>query len=206
MKNTSNIFLLKKGDTYEHIEAASLPKVVEVAANECFDLVFIQREKEIDLKVVLSAPEASCLIRGVYLGAGMDNLSLKIDVNHASHHTHSNQIVRGVLTDKAKAAFAGVIHMPKNSQKCSGNQNHRAVLLSDKAQVQATPELEIYADDVVCSHGSAVGPLDKNHLFYLLSRGIDEKTAYQMLLIAFACDIVPLEFQGVLEGWFHEHL
>lgn len=206
MKNSNNLLLVKQNGSYVVAEAAALAQRIDVAAGACFDLIFVQFCEPIDLKINLTEKSASCQIRGIYLGAQDKHLSLTIDVSHTAPETHSTQLVRGILTDSAQQRFAGVIRMPKDSQKCSGNQNHRAVLLSDKAFAQATPELEIYADDVVCSHGSAVGPLDEGQLFYLLSRGIDEKTARQMLLMSFVCDIVPEEYQPIVQEWFNAHI
>ena len=188
MKNINNICLVKKNGVYEPADFKTLPSVVEVHKNECFECLFIQTGESIALKVVLKEEGASC------------------DVTHAAGKTKSTQTVKGVAADKAKCAFSGTIHILPDAQKCEGTQNHRAVLLSDTAQVQATPELEIYADDVICSHGSAVGPVDKNQLFYLLSRGIDEKTAYQLLLTAFLQDVLPADYHFIVREWLHDRL
>lgn len=206
MKNIDNLCLLKKNGLYEVIDVNLLPSVINVGKNERFECVFIQTNQDIHLKIMLNEAGASCDIKGVYLQASHQKHSLTVDITHAAAQTVSNQVVKGILTDAAQFLFSGVIRMPKDSQKCEGYQNHRAIVLSDKAQVQAVPELEIYADDVMCSHGSAIGPIDKNQLFYLQARGIDEKTAYQMLLFAYMGDVVPAEYHSVLQEWFDEHL
>ena len=100
----------------------------------------------------------------------------------------------------------GTIEIPKDSQKCDGRQNHRAVLLSDKAIVSATPQLEIWADDVQCAHGSAVGPLDKNQLFYLQARGLPKKLARHLLLQSFLGGLMPTEFDAIISKWMDENV
>ena len=102
--------------------------------------------------------------------------------------------------------FDGIIRIPKDSQHCDGHQNHRAILLSDTASVQATPELEIYADDVKCSHGSAVGALDENHLFYLLSRGIPMDEAKKILLKSYVMEILPETWEQYVDEWMDENV
>ncbi len=206
MKNINNICLVKKNGVYEPADFKTLPSVIEVRKNECFECLFIQTGESIALKVVLKEEGASCDLKCVYFGAESEQKSLVFDVTHAAGKTKSAQTVKGVAADKAKCAFSGTIHILPDAQKCEGTQNHRAVLLSDTAQVQATPELEIYADDVICSHGSAVGPVDKNQLFYLLSRGIDEKTAYQLLLTAFLQDVLPADYHFIVREWLHDRL
>ena len=100
----------------------------------------------------------------------------------------SNQIIRGVLDDTAKGVFQGKVLVARDAQKTDGQQMSRALLLSRQAEADAKPELEIYADDVVCSHGATVGELDETHLFYLKSRGITEDDAKNMLIEAFLID------------------
>ena len=206
MKNINNICLLEKNGVYESVDFTALPSVVEVRENEHFGCLFIQTNEPISLKVVLKGAGASCDLKCVYFGAENEQKSLVFDVTHAAGKTKSTQTVKGIVADKAKCAFYGTIHILPDAQKCEGTQNHRAVLLSDTAQVQATPELEIFADDVVCSHGSAIGPIDKNQLFYLLSRGIDEKTAYQLLLTAFLQDVLPADYHFIVREWLHDRL
>ena len=126
---------------------------------------------------------------------------MDIKVIHQSEKTTSNQQIRGLVTDSAAATFTGTIRIPHNSQKCDGSQNHRAVILSDRATVSATPQLEIWADDVKCAHGSAIGPLDKNQLFYLETRGISESGAKKLLLSSYFSDLMPTEFEDVIQDW-----
>ena len=108
-------------------------------------------------------------------------------LHHVPHCT-SSQLIRGVLDDTARGVFQGKVLVAEGAQKTDGQQMSRALLLSRKAEADAKPELEIYADDVVCSHGATVGELDENHLFYLKSRGIEAEEARMMLIEAFLLD------------------
>lgn len=111
-------------------------------------------------------------------------------VRHNAPHGVSRQLVKTVLSDKAKASFQGAIHVAQAAQKTDAHQLGRALLLSNSAEMNAKPELEIYADDVKCSHGSTIGDLDETALFYLRSRGIAADQARAMLVRAFVEDIV----------------
>ena len=123
-----------------------------------------------------------------------------------TENTLSNHQIKGVLTDNAKMVLNGVIRMPKDSQKCEGFLNHRGVLLSENASVKVTPELEIFADDVKCSHGSAIGALDENQLFYLLARGIDKMTAQKILLKAYLSDLLPDVWDEYIDDWMAKNV
>ena len=99
-------------------------------------------------------------------------------------------MIRGVLDDRARGVYQGKVRVAEDAQKTDGQQMSRALLLSRKAEVDAKPELEIYADDVVCAHGATVGELDATQLFYLTSRGIPEAQARAMLIEAFLIDAI----------------
>ena len=100
-------------------------------------------------------------------------------------HTTSNQLVKGVLDGSSRGVFQGQIHIEPNAQQTEGYQLHRALLLSDNAEVDCKPELEIFADDVKCSHGATCGDLDKEQLFYMQTRGIALADAKQILIEAY---------------------
>ena len=116
----------------------------------------------------------------------IDNTSL---IEHIASNSKSFEAFKIVVDDNARGVFQGKIKVHKAAQKTDGKQMSRALLLSKRAEVNAKPELEIYADDVKCSHGSTVGQLDEMQLFYLISRGIDEKTARNLLIQAFLYEI-----------------
>lgn len=103
------------------------------------------------------------------------------NINHLVENTTSNQYAKGVLEEESTAVFQGKIHIAPNAVKTSGHQLHKALYLNDNASLNCKPELEIYADDVKCSHGASCGELNKEQLFYLLSRGIDENAAVKIL-------------------------
>ncbi len=179
---------------------------IRVPAAETFTADIVHFSGDMKLRVVLMGEGASCHIRCVYLSSGADKNHIGIEVVHQSPNTSSVQEIRGILTDESTMDFAGVIRIPPDVQKCDGAQNHRAFLLSDNALVRATPELEIFADDVKCAHGSAIGPLDKTQLFYFLSRGIDQKTAEKMLLKGLIADLIPTDFTPYIEEWMTQHV
>lgn len=127
---------------------------------------------------------------GLYLtdrGQYIDNF---VFMDHAHPHCNSNQLFKGVLDDQARGAFNGQIMVRKDAQKTNAYQSNNNILLTDDAKMYSRPQLEIYADDVKCSHGSTVGQLDENAMFYLRSRGIPKREARLMLMYAFAYDIV----------------
>ena len=111
-------------------------------------------------------------------------------VNHMKPNCVSNQLYKGILDDKATGAFNGKIHVWKDAQKTIAYQKNNNILLTDDAKMNSKPQLEIYADDVKCSHGATVGQLDQDALFYLRSRGIDEKESRLLLMYAFAHEVV----------------
>ncbi len=138
----------------------------------------------------LGGRNAEALLNGLYL-AGRDQLADHfMTVDHAEPHTTSHEYFNGIFTDRAKGVFHGRIHVRPPAQKTDAKQTNKSLLLSPAATISTKPQLEIYADDVKCTHGATVGQLDRNSIFYLRARGIDEATARQMLIHAFAGEIV----------------
>jgi Fe-S cluster assembly protein SufD len=117
-------------------------------------------------------------------------------VEHASPHCSSRQFYNGILDEKAHGVFHGRIVVHKAAQKTDAKQTNRNLLLSDDAQIDTKPQLEIYADDVKCTHGATIGQIEDNALFYLQSRGIDEVSARKLLLLAFASECVERMNEG----------
>ena len=105
-------------------------------------------------------------------------------------NTKSYQLIKSVIDDSSKSVYQGKIYVDSKAQKTDGYQLSKAVLLNEQAEFNAKPELEIYADDVKCSHGSASGSLDEDSIFYLMSRGLDQKTAKKLLINGFLLDVV----------------
>ena len=139
---------------------------------------------------VLAGEGGECLINGLFIGNGTQHMDNYMLVEHASPHCGSRQFYNGILDGHSHGVFHGRIIVHKDAQKTDAKQTNRNLLLSDDAQIDTKPQLEIYADDVKCTHGATVGRLDENQLFYLRARGIDESVARATLVWAFARDIV----------------
>ncbi len=135
---------------------------------------------------VLAGEGGECVINGLFVGSGKQHLDNYMLVEHAQPHCSSRQFYNGILDDSAHGVFHGRIIVHKDAQKTDAKQTNRNLLLSDNAQIDTKPQLEIYADDVKCTHGATIGQIEENALFYLRSRGIDEVSARKLLLMAFA--------------------
>lgn len=143
-----------------------------------------------DIQVELNAEGAEVYLDGLYLGNNRQHLDNHTLVNHNAPHTNSNEDYKGILNDRSRGVFNGRAVVHKNAQKIEAHQSNANLLLSDKAEIDTKPELEIYADDVKCSHGSTTGQLDESALFALRSRGIDEAMARGLLTLAFANEVI----------------
>jgi len=137
---------------------------------------------------VLAGEGGECLINGLFVGRNRQHLDNYMLVEHASPHCGSRQFYNGILDGHAHGVFHGRIIVHKDAQKTDAKQTNRNLLLSDTAQIDTKPQLEIYADDVKCTHGATIGQIEENSLFYLRSRGIDEAAARRLLLFAFASE------------------
>lgn len=135
---------------------------------------------------VLAGEGAECLINGLFIGHGRQLLDNYMLVEHLSPHCASRQFYNGILDGKSHGVFHGRIIVHKDAQKTDAKQTNRNLLLSDDAQIDTKPQLEIYADDVKCTHGATIGQIEESALFYLRSRGISEQEARRILLQAFA--------------------
>ena len=135
---------------------------------------------------VLAGEGGECLINGLFIGSGRQHLDNYMLVEHAKPHCSSRQFYNGILDEFSHGVFHGRIIVHKNAQKTDAKQTNRNLLLSDNAQIDTKPQLEIYADDVKCTHGATIGQIEEDALFYLRSRGIGEVEARSLLLQAFA--------------------
>lgn len=138
-----------------------------------------------EIAVVLDGRGASCRLDSGYLARGRQHADNTTAIIHAKPQTTSAEVYKGVLDDQARAVFQGRIVVEKDAQKADGHQLNKTILLSDRAEIDTKPELEIFADDVKCSHGAAAGELDEDALFYLRARGIGQADARRMLVEAF---------------------
>ena len=139
--------------------------------------------------VRLSGPGAECSLSGGALADGRRHVDHTTEITHAAPHTESEQVFRNVADDNARTVFQGRVVVERDAQKTNARQSSRSLLLSAGAEAQNKPELRIFADDVKCSHGATVGDLDRDALFYLRARGIDEAEARALLTRAFVADL-----------------
>ncbi len=143
-----------------------------------------------DLLATLSEPGAECVMNGLYLGRGRQIIDNYTRIDHQAPHCVSKECYRGVLDGQSRGVFNGHVMVRQQAQHTDAQQMNHNLLLSDDAEANTRPQLEIYADDVKCSHGATVGQLDGDALFYLRARGIGEADARVMLVRAFADDII----------------
>ena len=143
-----------------------------------------------DAAVVLDGDGAECTLNGLYLADGERLVDNHTAIDHAKPHCPSHEIYKGILGGKARAVFNGKIIVRQDAQKTDAKQTNRALLLSDDASINTKPQLEIFADDVKCTHGAAIGQLDEDAIFYLRARGLTYFEARDMLIHAFAGDIL----------------
>ncbi len=143
-----------------------------------------------DIHSRLAADGAEIVMNGLYMTHNKQHVDNHTRVDHLKPRTLSTENYRGVMNDRSRAVFNGKVVVHQDAQKIEAHQNNANLLLSDDAEIDTKPELEIYADDVKCSHGATVGQLDKDMLFYLQSRAIDKETAKSLLTFAFAEEVI----------------
>lgn len=143
-----------------------------------------------EIHAQITGANAECSFNGVNLLNGTQHGDTTILIEHEAPHCRSNQFYRTLLDDKARGVFQGKVHVHKAAQKTDGYQLSNALLLSPEAEMDTKPELEIYADDVKCSHGATTGQLDEEPLFYLRTRGLSDAEARFLLVQAFIAEAV----------------
>jgi len=143
-----------------------------------------------DIGAVMAGPGGTLILNGLYLLAGEQHADHHTTIDHAADHCNSHEYFNGVLDGKSRGVFTGRIIVRPGAQKTDSKQTNNNLLLSPDAHADSQPQLEIYADDVKCTHGSTVGPLDPRALFYLRSRGVGEHEARQLLTYGFAAEIL----------------
>lgn len=144
---------------------------------------------------------ATAEVNGAYRLMQTGTSDITTNIRHLAPHTISNQLVKGVVGGTAKGVFQGQIHIAPDAQQTEGYQLHRALLLSDTAEVDAKPELEIFADDVKCAHGNTCGDLDAEQLFYMQSRGIALEDAKQILIEAHLTEALDKIKNDAIRNW-----
>ncbi|MGB0580969.1 MAG: Fe-S cluster assembly protein SufD [Limisphaerales bacterium] len=143
-----------------------------------------------NINLVMNGEGIECTLNGLYLVGGKQLVDHHTLADHAMPHCDSHEFYHGILGDQSRGIFNGKIFVREDAQKTDAKQSSRAILLSDQATVNAKPQLEIYADDVKCTHGATVGQLNEEAIFYCRSRGIDETSARRMLTHAFAGEVI----------------
>jgi Fe-S cluster assembly protein SufD len=166
-----------------------------------------------EIRVVAKGEGGTFTLRGVNLLSGNTHTDVTMTLDHMAPHTTSTEVVRNVVTGKAQGVFQGRINVHQKAQKTDAKMACNTLLLSDDAEFSTKPELEIFADDVQCGHGATVTEIDRNHLFYLMARGIDERTARGLLVKAFLASVIEElddeaiveALEKVLDDWFASH-
>ena len=138
----------------------------------------------------LNGQHSSAFVNGIFKLDDFKNHEIKTNINHLTENTKSYQLIKSVLGEGSKAAYQGKISVNSIAQKTDGYQLSKCILLDKTSEFNAKPELEIYADDVKCSHGSASGSLNEDSIFYLMSRGINYERAKELLINGFLLDVI----------------
>jgi Fe-S cluster assembly protein SufD len=143
-----------------------------------------------DIHTVLNGPGGEAILNGLYLPTGQQHVDHHTWIDHAAPHCETHEYFNGVLDEKSRSVFNGRIIVRPGAQRTDSKQTNNNLLLSADAHADSQPQLEIYADDVKCTHGSTTGPLDEKALFYLRSRGIGAGAARRLLTYGFAAEIL----------------
>ena len=143
-----------------------------------------------DVMAELQGEGGECTLNGLYLVNDTRLVDNHTTIHHAKPHCNSHELYKGILDGRARAVFNGKIIVAIDAQKTDAKQTNKALLLTEEAQINTKPELEIFANDVKCTHGATIGQLDADALFYLRSRGLDREQARDVLIHAFASDLV----------------
>lgn len=180
----------------------TVPSHIELQARESLMATFVAPygvSGNFDVQIDLLGPEAELDLAGLYLCEGSQQVQFNLNVRHLSGHCRSKQLFKGLAKDSSKVSFNGLVYVAKDAQQTEALQENHSLLLSPDANVQSQPQLEIYADDVVCSHGATIGSLDEQVLFYMCSRGIDKATAQQLLIQSFLSPVLSRLPEGSLK-------
>ncbi|MBH8579946.1 Fe-S cluster assembly protein SufD [Bisbaumannia pacifica] len=202
--NFSNLVsevLLERGAILTHYKLQELPQtdhhIASLHVDQARDSRFTSFNLNLggalarnDIVSDLNGQGAEANFFGLFFGQGRQLLDTHTLVNHNAPLTFSNENYKGILDDRARGIFNGKVIVKRDSQKIEAHQNNANLLLSDRAEIDTKPELEIYADDVKCSHGATTGQLDEEAVFALRARGIDEATARGLLTLAFAGEVM----------------
>ncbi len=157
-------------------------------------------------RATLDAEGVESTLNGLYLGTGSQLIDNHTTIDHAKPHCNSHELYKGVLDGNARGVFNGKIFVRLDAQKTDAKQTNQALLLSDGASIDTKPQLEIFADDVKCTHGATIGQLDEEALFYLQTRGIQRDMARDILTYAFASDVIDRIKIKELRDYCHQRV
>jgi len=143
-----------------------------------------------DFRVLLDGPGSSCFLNGLYVTTGSQHIDNYINIDHAKPYTTSRLYYRGILDGRSRAVFGGTVLVRPGAVKADAHQEGKNLVLSEEAEVDSKPSLEIYADDVKCGHGATAGTVAEDAIFYMRSRGLDPETATAFLIKGFASQII----------------
>jgi len=143
-----------------------------------------------EISPVLNGEHIECILNGLTVINGEQHVDNTTVIDHARPNSFSRELYKGIYAEKSRGVFSGTIIVRQDAQKTNAIQSNQTLLLSDEASIDTRPQLKIYADDVKCTHGATIGQLDENGLFYLRSRGIQKEEARNLLIHAFASDII----------------
>ncbi|MDP6182930.1 MAG: Fe-S cluster assembly protein SufD, partial [Gammaproteobacteria bacterium] len=176
------------------------------ASVEAYSFVFGGGVTRVDVNADLVGPGASVVLNGLFMANDNQHIDHHTRVRHRVGQTVSNENYKGIADGTGRGVFNGKVIVAEGAQKIEALQSSKNLLLSDRAEIDTKPELEIYADDVKCAHGATVGQLDGDALFYLRSRGIDEQSARGILTFAFAADIASDIDIEPLREWLEKRI
>lgn len=148
------------------------------------------RVGRLDLHVGLEGAGSSAEVVGLYFGEDHQNLDYRMVINHIGRNTSSDVFLKGAVEDHAQSVFTGLIRIEKGALRSSAFETNRNLVLSENAKAHSVPNLEILCDDVICGHGSSVGPLEQDHVYYLQSRGLSRERAERMLIRGFFTEVI----------------
>jgi len=181
----------------------------DLEKNSNFENYFLSsglKFNKLDIEINLNEENSNSSVFSALNLINKEHQEIKTRINHNAPNCNSYQKVKNVLNDESKGVYQGKIFVKNIAQKTDAYQLSKALILNDAAEFDAKPELEIYADDVKCSHGSTSGSIDLNSIHYLKSRGIPEKEAYQMLINGFLCEILEKLSEGKIKNFLKEKL
>ena len=175
------------------VSVGQLCRKIEVPAGEIREMVILVYPGvscDIDLNVELQGEEAEANIYGAYVCGADEKVNISVDMHHKVPHCSSRQLFKGIAGGKSRVDFYGKIIVAQDAQQTQAYQENHNILLSDDAKINTKPQLEIYADDVKCSHGATIGRLNEEEQFYMRSRGITLEDAKVLQMISFLAPVL----------------